>query len=397
MRAIDEPYVQTWLSHVSALAEGIGPRGSTTEAERRASVYCEQVLARLGWTPTVEPFTSARSIYFPYVLAQVPMLFAFLLYPLGGRITAALALLLSLVAITSMVLELSLRNNPLRWVVPKGDSQNVVATVPPAGEHRQDLVLIGHVDSHRTPIIFRSSRWIAVYQIFVALMFLLSMAQIVLYLLGTVTQWRWIWPASLPYVICSLLLVAHHLHADRTPFSPGANDNATGAGLVLTLAQHLQAEPLCHTRVWLVNTGCEEVQHYGAADFFRRHRHDLQAPVAVAFEMLGCTDPAWLTREGIVVPFHADPRLVALAEEVAGENPAWHAQATQVNGGNTEMADALQAGVPAITLGGEPGSGQLTYYHQPEDTVDKMDPEVMGRAYAFVWAFIQALDVQAGV
>ena len=110
--------------------------------------------------------------------------------------------------------------------------------------------------------------------------------------------------------------------------------------MVLTLAQHLQAEPLDHTRVWLVNTGCEEVQHCGAADFFRRHRNDLQAPIAVAFEMLGCTGPAWLTREGIIIPFYADRRLVVLAEEVAQEHPELGARATQVNGGNTEMADA---------------------------------------------------------
>jgi Zn-dependent M28 family amino/carboxypeptidase len=252
------------------------------------------------------------------------------------------------------------------------------------------------VDSARTPISFRSSRWTAFYQVFVAVIFVLAVVQIVLYLLGTVTQWRWIWPASLPYVLCSLLLVAHNLHADRTPFGPGANDNATGAGLVLTLAQHLQAEPLRHTRVWLVNTGCEEVQHYGAADFFRRHRRDLYAPLAVAFEMLGCSDPAWLTREGIVVPFDASPGLVALAESLAAEHPEWRARAVQVNGGNTEMADALLAGVPAITLGGTPRNGQPTYYHQPEDTYDKMDPDVMARSYAFVWAFIRALDVQAG-
>jgi hypothetical protein len=394
MNADPERYVETWLSHIHALAEEIGPRGSTTDGERRASAYCEGVLVRLGLAPTVEPFTSARSIYSPYVLAQVPMLLAFLIYPLAGRISAALSALLVLVAVSSMILELSLRDNLLRRVVPQGPSQNVVATVPPAGEHRQDLVLIGHVDTARTAILFRSWRWIVVNQVFMAVMFVLGLLQVVLYFLGMVTQWPWIWPASIPYALCAVLLVAHHLHADRTPFSPGANDNATGAGLVLTLAQHLQAEPLDHTRVWLVNTGCEEVQHYGAADFFRRHRSDLHAPVAVAFEMLGCTGPAWLTREGVIVPFHADRELAALAEEVAHEHPEWGATATQVNGGNTEMADALLAGVPAITLSGTARYGDPVYYHQLQDTYDKMDPDVMGRAYAFVWAFIQALDVR---
>ncbi len=143
------------------------------------------------------------------------------------------------------------------------------------------------------------------------------------------------------------------IQADRTPFTAGANDNASAVGLVLTLAETLRSAPLQHTRVWLVCTGCEEVQHYGAIDFFRRHRDALQRPTAIAFEMLGCDGPSWLTREGIVVPFHADPGLVRLAEEIAAQRPELGAYPAQINGGNTEMADALRLGIPAITISGQ--------------------------------------------
>jgi hypothetical protein len=34
----------------------------------------------------------------------------------------------------------------------------------------------------------------------------------------------------------------------------------------------------------------------------------------------------------------------------------------------------------------------MPYWHQVGDTVDKIDPEVLSRAYAFVWSFVQALD-----
>jgi hypothetical protein len=37
----------------------------------------------------------------------------------------------------------------------------------------------------------------------------------------------------------------------------------------------------------------------------------------------------------------------------------------------------------------------MPYWHQEGDTVDKLDPEVMGRAYAFSWAFIQAVGERA--
>lgn len=386
---------RTWLAHIANLAEGIGPRGSTTGAERRAAEYAAVVLTDLGLTPAIEGFRSARSIYQPHLLAAGLMLVSFGVYPVAGRTSAAAAALLALAALVSDLLELSFIPNPIRWALPKSGSQNVVAAVPPAQEHRQDVVLIGHLDSHRTPLIFSSPGWVAAYKAFTTAAFVTFLAQAVLYTVGVFWAAGWIWPVSLVSAVSALLLVGLCLQADSTPFSAGANDNASGAGLVLTLAEHLGDEPLHHTRVWLLCSGCEEVQHYGAIDFFRRHRSELHSPRTIAFEMLGCAGPSWLVREGIVVPFHADLSLVALAERLAAEQPALRAHPTHISGGNTEMADALRLGIPAITLSGLTPQGDAPYWHQPGDTVDKIDPEILERAYGFTWSYLRALDAEA--
>ena len=388
-------YTESWLRHVHSLSVEIGPRGSTTEGERRGAEYCQSTLNQAGLAARMESFTSARSIYLPHLLAAAAMLLAFVVYPLAGWASAGLATVLVLVSLSSELLELGFRDNVFRRLVPKASSQNVVATIPPAGQHRRDLVLVGHIDSHRTPLVFSTPRWVSAYQAFTTVVFVLFMLQAILYILGAITQWAWIWPTSIPSAVGALLLAAMCIQADRTPYTAGANDNATGAGLVLTLGGHLQAEPLQHTRVWLACTGCEEVQHYGAIDFFRRHRAELTNPVAVVFELMGCAGPAWLTREGIVVPFHADRDLVDLAERLSAEHPEWGAYPTKIRGGNTEMADALRARIPAIAFMGLGPHGETPYWHQAEDTFDKVDPEVMKRAYAFTWAFVQALDAGA--
>jgi hypothetical protein len=397
MEKTRSPMADRWLRHVRHLAKDIGPRGSTTEGERQASDYCNRTLADFGLKVQMETFSSARSIYHPHLLAALTMLFAFAVYPLYGRLSAGIAALLSLIALASDLMELSFRDNIFRRLVPKGPSQNVIATVPPAREHRKDLVLIGHVDSHRTPIIFRSQRWVSVYQSFTTVAFVLFLAQVLLYILGTITQWGWIWPVTTLCAVCAVLLAALCIQADRTPFSAGANDNATGAGLVLALGENLRNEPLQHTRVWLVCSGCEEVQHYGSIDFFQRHKADLHNPVVLVLESLGCAGPAWLVKEGIVIPFRADRGLINLAERLSEEHPEFGAYPTQIKGGNTEMADALRAGIPAITLMGMGPRGETPYWHQVEDTFDKMDPEVMERAYAFAWALIQTLDTYANL
>ena len=148
-------YLDRWLAHVRYLAETIGPRGATTEQERLGAAYCRQTLSGLGLPARLETFAGAWSIFRPHVFFALAMLAAFALYPLAGRTSAVGAAGLAAVALASELLELSFVNNPLRWLAGKRPSQNAIATLAPAGAHRRDLVLVGHVDSQRTPSALR--------------------------------------------------------------------------------------------------------------------------------------------------------------------------------------------------------------------------------------------------
>ena len=251
--------VDTLLKHVRVLSEEIGPRGSTTAGERRGAEYCQTEMERSGLRPSLETFTSARSIFHPHLLGGALMLAAFALYPLFGRTSALLAALLSILVLASELLELGFKDNLFRRLVPKGQSQNVVSVIPPSGEHRQDLVLIGHIDTQRTPLVFRTPGWVEAYKLFTTVAFVLFAVQIVLALVGSIFGWGWIWYAMIPSAVSAALLVALCVEADRTPFTAGANDNASSVGMVLALAERFAASPLERTRVYCACTGCEEV------------------------------------------------------------------------------------------------------------------------------------------
>lgn len=392
MNQDDLPQVETILKHMHYLCETIGPRGSTTKGERLGAEYCQSVFQKLGLLTNLEHFKSARSIFQPHLIGSLFMLFAFGIYPFGGRITAGIAAAVSLVTLISELLELSFKENLLRWLLPKGDSQNVYAIIPPSAEHRQDLLLIGHVDTQRTPLIFRTPKWVNAYKAFTTIAFVFFVLQTLLFILGTIFQWAWIWWASIPSAGCAVLLAAICLQADNTPFTVGANDNATAVGMVLTLAEQIANQPLHHTRLFCLCTGCEEVQHYGAIDFFKRHREELIKPKAVVFEMLGCAGPGWLIREGIIVPFRSDPQMVKLVEGLAAEHPEWGAYPVSISGGNSELSDCVQFGVPAITLFGLTPQGDAPYWHQIQDTMDKIRPAYLAKSYALTWTLIQTLD-----
>jgi hypothetical protein len=385
-------FLQTWMEHIHALSVEIGPRGSTSEGERKGAEYCQSVLQRLGLGPVMESFTSARSIFHPHLFGSLAMLAAFALYPRGHWWVAALAACVSIAALVSELLELSFHDNLLRRMVPRGQSQNVFSIIPPSGEHHQDLILIGHIDTQRTPFIFSSYQMVELYKGFTTVAFVAFAVQSVLYVLGAIYQWSWIWYATIPTAVCALLLAAICIEADRSPFTAGANDNASAVGLVLSLAEQVGRAPLKHTRLFCVCTGCEEVQHYGAIDFFKRHRSEMKNPRALVFELLGCAGPGWLTREGIIVPFYSDPTLVKLAQQLSSQNPQWGAYPVKINGGNSELADCVRFRVPAITLFGLTREGKAPYWHQAGDTFDRMDPLILEKTRAMAWAMIESLD-----
>jgi hypothetical protein len=377
---------------VKALAEGIGPRGPTREGERRGAEHAKAAFAAAGLQPVWETFRSARSIFHPHLAGSLLMLAVFTAFPLAGGVSAAIAAALSIAVIACELAELGMRPNPLRALIPHGRSQNVHAVIPPSGRHERDLILVGHVDTQRTPLVFRSPAWVRVYDRFTTVAFAGFLWQAAVFALAAFLPLPWAWPAAIPGAACAALLAALCIQAECTPFTAGANDNASAVGMVLTLARRFARAPLERTRVVAVVTGCEEVQHYGMADFYRRHRGQLKDPRALVFEMLGCAGPSWITKEGIIVPFRADPALLATVEKLAAANPAWNAYPSKISGGNTEMADAVRARVPAIALGGKTREGVLPFWHQRHDTFDKMDPGVMARTWDMVVALIGEID-----
>lgn len=125
------PQVSSWLKHIHALSIDIGPRGSTYEGERQGAEYAQSEFQRMGFEPIWERFLSARSIFLPHVLGSLTMLLAFAIFPLGGQITAIISATLSLLVIVTELLELGFKDNLFRRIVPKAESQNVFAVIPP--------------------------------------------------------------------------------------------------------------------------------------------------------------------------------------------------------------------------------------------------------------------------
>jgi hypothetical protein len=388
----------TAMDHVRYLAETIGPRGSTTPQEAEAARYAAQALQETGLKPVTESFTSARSAWYPYALFSGLMLVSELLFWVGGRWGAVAALGLTALALASVLLELAFRPNPLRWLLPKGQSQNVWARLEPGDETRERVVLLGHVDTHRTPLVFSTDRWVKLFSALVPVGLVSSLLLMVLFAIGAATSGRLWQLLSLPFALVLLGVFLLALQADFSPYTAGANDNASGAGVVLSTAQRLKDNLLAHTAVWAVLSGCEEVGCYGADAFAQAHRDELGHAAWITLDSVGGAGASlgYMTKETFLLSTHNDPDLLALADRVASRHPELDAHAYAFRGAYTEGAIGGKHGFRVLTLGGHQHGGVLPEWHRPTDVAENLDPEVIEHTETFLWELLQEIDQQAG-
>jgi hypothetical protein len=387
----------TAMDHIRHLAEKIGPRGSTTIKEAEAARYAAQALRQAGLEPITETFTSARSAWYPYALFSCLLVVSEILFWTGGCWGAVVALALALLSFLSVLLELTFHPNPLRWVLPKGKSQNVWVRLPPRNPNQEQVVLLGHLDTHRTPLVFSTDRWVRFFNRLVPLGLFSCIFMIALFAIG-IAGTGWLWRLlSLPFALVNLALLLFTIQAGFSPFTAGANDNATGAGIVLSLAERLKKEPLGNTTVWAVLSGCEEVACYGADAFAQAHQCELGHAAWIPLDSVGGVGagPAYLTRETFLLTTHSDPDLLSLATDIATRRPELDAYAHSFRGAYTEGVIGRKHGFRVLTLVGHRPDGVLPEWHRPTDVVDNVDPKTVERTEAFVWTLLKEIDQKA--
>jgi hypothetical protein len=384
------------FDHIRNLAETIGSRGSTRPSEKRAAEYAEKVLREAGLEPITEGFQSGRSTYRPFALFSGLVLLSVALFWWGGRRGAAVAALLTLVSLVSVLLELAFRPNPFRWLLPKGQSQNVWARIEPKREARENAVLIGHLDTHRTPLLF-AERWVRILGNLVpaamgACVLLLALFIARIFLTSPVLDF-----IAIPFAVVILGLFLLMMQADFTPFAPGANDNATGVGVVLETARRLRSEPLVNTRVWILASGCEEVGCYGAEAFAVRHEAELSRPVWLSIDSVGGVGAGvtYLTEETFLLTTRSDPRLLEYAGEIARKNPQYNAYPHVYKGAYTEGAIGGKHAFRVLSFVNCRKDGALPEWHRPTDTTANIDPAVVENTFQFVQELLRRIDADA--
>ncbi len=165
-------------------------------------------------------------------------------------------------------------------------------------------------------------------------------------------------------------------HTDSTPNAPGANDNASGLGVVASLAGRLRLiDPWCD--VWLVATGAEErvytgsPDHLGALALARRARaHGARKRLrwALSLDEVGRDYPFWL-RSPVSAP---RPRVEGALLSAAGKVGTSVSWVRDESSGNSDHREFELLGLPGAKLG--VGAGGEACRHSPCDRPSRLEP-----------------------
>jgi hypothetical protein len=389
-------YTQHALEHIGYLSEKIGGRGSCTPNERRAAEYTAEQMRGLGvQNVRLESFQGAPSTYRPYALAFIVGLIGTLLaWLFQARWALILGALLNALGTWAMLAETDFADNWTRWLLPKAPSQNAVGMIPPQGEVRQRAVLCAHVDTHRTPVFYSSKTWQTLFSLLVAGALFSMVISALAYAVGGIFDWPWVRWIGLAAAVVEVFALGMSLHADFTPFSPGANDNASCVGVALELARHLIHEPLTNTEVWFVFTGCEEVGDYGMAAFLDAHANELgDNATYIALEQVGLGQVNYITSEGLIIKRATHPQAIELAQRANAALPGLNVG--KLDGpAYTDATIATKRGLIALPINTYPlpSRNESSHWHQMSDTIEHIDPQALAAAHVYTWQVLQILD-----
>jgi hypothetical protein len=383
------------IEHVKALCAEIGPRGPTTEAEARAAAYAAARLEQAGARQvSVETFRSVPSLWWALEIASALPLVSTVLYYWTGGEAWEWSVLLCLAALFILAAELNFWRVSLSNILPKRVSQNVYGRVPPKTESRKKLVIIGHLDTNRTPILFRS-RLVRHLPLILMGVIISVVLKVMAFLIGTAVGARGVvLGVSLLLDIPIVAVLGAMVHGDLlSPFTEGANDNATGAAMVLSLGEFFVRHPLEQTEYWPLCTGCEEATLTGIRSFLDRHGKELQDAYFVDLECLGIGKLRYITYEGILKKCYSNPGLVRAAADAAEQIGEHGIAAMPLKRGYTETTMVLKKGLKGITIMAIPaGRDEVPHWHQVSDRIENIDSQALNRAMRYLVALARELD-----
>lgn len=367
-------------------------RGAATPAGAEAARLLQTQLADLGATVRTQAFTT-------------PKTYATIVYWLTGGLLVGLALLpLTGVAVGFVWYFVAMAWFYFNWrysFIIKFPAQhtahNVIGHWPASqpDNNVQTVILMAHYDTAPVSLLY-SPRQQAGFRASLIL-------SLVLMLLAAMSATLEAVGIGLPYLTyLRYALMAYFILQAITGtlgywlkgYTNGASDNATGVAAALATADRLRQANLPNLAVEVVLTSAEEAGMIGAYYYVEAHKRKWKRnrTVAINFDTLGAGLLTVIKKTGTLEPLRYANEPTRIARSLL-KTDAFRDR-TQTGEWHTADFDSVwfvRNDIPVLALCALDARGRMPRIHQPDDTLDAVEPTPMETAIDLAEAVVQRL------
>lgn len=391
---------RAWLFDTQQLRERVQrltgfERASATPGESRAAEIIAGELRSTGARVNIESERVHGTYWWPLGIATGCAAVA----GIAGGWSAAVA---GALGATLTADEITAGRRPLRRLLKRQRATNVAAEFGnTSAEHT--VLMVAHHDAARSGLVFHPEppRWL--FRRFPALHRMINttpptmwsaVAGPALVGLGALSGRRGL---RLFGTLVSAGFTAAMIDIASRQVVPGANDNATGVSVLLSLARWLSNDPPEAVRVILLSTGAEEALMEGMQAYARRHFGALprDRTTVICVDTVGSPHLLLLEGEGMLGVREFPKDFLSLIRRCADEEGIYLWPDLRFRNA-TDAFVALKAGYECAMIGSVDEFKIPTHYHWPTDVAANVNYDTVADAARLCQRVIADLDQRAG-
>ncbi|NHJ20505.1 MAG: M28 family peptidase [Candidatus Lokiarchaeota archaeon] len=406
---------------IQTIIEKCGPRMPCSPQEAQGAEIIKEELGKVCDDVILEPFSCNPRAFLGYIKVDIVLVLlsfvSFFLIPLNlfnywGYVMAFLIFSLNLISFLILWNEFFNYREFIDPLFKSKNSQNVIGKIYPKEETKKILVFSGHHDSALQfnllthlkigypIIIFLGLVVMMIWLVSSLLIVLLTLVNLFFYnnffLLALI-----LFILGVPAFIGLFFFVSFGEKANKVP---GAVDNLSAVAIVLAIGKYLKENKdyiPSHTEIRLISFGCEEAGLRGAYRYAKNHFDELNEFNAECVNMDGIQsknnvsiidfEPSTRTKHSEIVVEKitqaANSSGIKVKSSALGGSNILEKVIGQITGG-TDATAFSKAGIKAASITAMDLKKMLKLYHQPTDTLDKIESESLESVLKICIAYI---------
>jgi hypothetical protein len=406
---------------IQSIIDECGPRMPCSPQEAQGAEIIKKELELVCDDVDLEPFSCNPNAFLGFIKVDVVLVLlsfiSFFLIPLNlfnywGYVMSFLSFSFNLISFLILWNEFFNYREFIDPLFKSRNSQNVIGKIYPKEEVKKILIFSGHHDSalQFNLLTYLKIGYPVVIFLGLGIMFLWLLVSIVIILLVLINLFFYelfflfvliLFLIGTPAFIGLFLFVPFGEKANKVP---GAVDNLSAVAIVLALGKILKKNKELvpnNTEIRLISFGCEEAGLRGAFRYVAKHFDELKRFEAECVNMDAIHskdnitiidfEPSTRTKHSEIVVEKiinaAKSSQIKIKASAMGGSSTFEKIVGQITGG-TDATAFSKAGIKAANISAMDLNKMLKFYHQPTDTLDKIEKESLERVLQICLAYI---------